>query len=55
MTGRMSSRMSSGLVGRHVVVVGAGLAGLSAALECADLGARVTVLERQRRLGGLTW
>ena len=41
--------------GRHVVVVGAGLAGLAAALECSDLGARVTVLERQRRLGGLTW
>jgi squalene-associated FAD-dependent desaturase len=43
------------LSGRHVVVAGAGLAGLSAALECADLGARVTLLERQRRLGGLTW
>ena len=41
--------------GRHVVVLGAGLAGLAAALECADHGARVTVLERQRRLGGLTW
>jgi protoporphyrinogen oxidase len=51
----MTRRMSSALLGRHVVVVGAGLAGLSAALECADLGARVTVLERRRRLGGLTW
>ncbi|MDQ2725087.1 MAG: hydroxysqualene dehydroxylase HpnE [Actinomycetota bacterium] len=39
----------------HVVVVGGGLAGLSAALHCADAGARVTVLERRRRLGGLTW
>jgi squalene-associated FAD-dependent desaturase len=38
-----------------VAVVGGGLAGLAAALECADLGARVTLLERQRRLGGLTW
>ncbi|HEY6471959.1 MAG TPA: hydroxysqualene dehydroxylase HpnE [Acidimicrobiales bacterium] len=39
----------------HVVVVGGGLAGLSAALECADGGARVTLLERRQRLGGLTW
>src|ERR1700722_20152903 len=41
--------------GRHVVVVGGGLAGLAAALECADRGARVTLLERRNRLGGLTW
>jgi squalene-associated FAD-dependent desaturase len=48
--------MSAGsLAGRHVAVVGGGLAGLAAALECADRGARVTLLERQRRLGGLTW
>ena len=39
----------------HVAVVGGGLAGLSAALECADGGARVTLLERRQRLGGLTW
>jgi squalene-associated FAD-dependent desaturase len=51
----MTPRAPRTLLGRHVVVVGAGLAGLSAALECVDLGARVTVLERQRRLGGLTW
>jgi squalene-associated FAD-dependent desaturase len=51
----MTVRAPDALFGRHVVVVGAGLAGLSAALQCADLGARVTVLERQRRLGGLTW
>jgi squalene-associated FAD-dependent desaturase len=37
------------------VVVGAGLAGLAAALACADGGAAVTVVERRRRLGGLTW
>ena len=43
------------MTGRHVAVVGGGLAGLAAALESADLGARVTLLERQRRLGGLTW
>ena len=51
----MNAPGSGTLAGRHVVVVGAGLAGLSAALECADRGARVTLLERQRRLGGLTW
>jgi squalene-associated FAD-dependent desaturase len=41
--------------GPHIVVVGGGLAGLSAALSCMDAGARVTVLERRRRFGGLTW
>ncbi len=39
----------------HVAVVGGGLAGLSAALACADGGARVTLVERRQRLGGLTW
>ncbi|HET6964898.1 MAG TPA: hydroxysqualene dehydroxylase HpnE [Acidimicrobiales bacterium] len=48
--------MSAGpLSGRHVAVVGGGLAGLASALEAADRGARVTLLERQNRLGGLTW
>ncbi|MDA8292361.1 MAG: hydroxysqualene dehydroxylase HpnE [Actinomycetota bacterium] len=39
----------------HVVVVGGGLAGLSAAVACADGGARVTLLESRPRLGGATW
>jgi squalene-associated FAD-dependent desaturase len=39
----------------HVVVVGAGLAGLSAALEAVDRGYRVTVLDGRPRLGGATW
>lgn len=39
----------------HVVVVGGGLAGITAALSCADGGARVTLLERRPRLGGATW
>ena len=48
--------MTTGLLsGRRVAVVGGGLAGIAAALECADLGAAVTLYERQRRLGGLTW
>ncbi len=41
--------------GFRVVVIGGGLAGLAAALACADQGARVTLLERRNRLGGLTW
>ena len=40
---------------RRVVVVGGGLAGISAALTLADAGAEVTMLERRQRLGGLTW
>jgi phytoene desaturase len=36
----------------HVVVVGAGLAGLSAAMRLAGAGRRVTVLEREARPGG---
>ena len=38
--------------GRRVVVIGGGLAGITAALDCAQAGARVTVLEVRRRLGG---
>ena len=37
---------------RHVVVVGGGIAGLTAALGLAERGVRVTVLEREERLGG---
>jgi oxygen-dependent protoporphyrinogen oxidase len=36
----------------HVVVVGAGVAGLAAAHRLLERGARVTVLEADRRLGG---
>ena len=49
------SRHAQTGAGRHVVVIGGGLAGLAAALECADRGAHVTLLERRNRLGGLTW
>src|ERR1700728_1037236 len=49
------SRLPQTGTGRQVVVIGGGLAGLSAALECADRGAHVTLLERRNRLGGLTW
>jgi hydroxysqualene dehydroxylase len=40
---------------KRVVVVGGGLAGISAALAAADGGASVTLLERRGKLGGLTW
>ena len=36
----------------HVVIVGAGLAGLSAALRLAGAGRKVTVLERESVPGG---
>jgi squalene-associated FAD-dependent desaturase len=35
--------------------VGGGLAGISAALACADAGASVTLFEKRKHLGGLTW
>ena len=38
----------------RVVVVGGGLAGIAAALEAADRGAEVTLVERRSHLGGLT-
>lgn len=41
--------------GRHAVVVGGGLAGLTSALALADAGVRVTLLESRPRLGGLAF
>ncbi|MEV7725994.1 hydroxysqualene dehydroxylase HpnE [Streptomyces sp. NPDC087917] len=45
--------MSGG--GQRAVVVGGGLAGVTAALRLADAGARVTLLEGRPRLGGLAF
>jgi squalene-associated FAD-dependent desaturase len=39
----------------RVAVVGGGLAGLAAALECAEAGAAVTLYEARARLGGATF
>jgi squalene-associated FAD-dependent desaturase len=38
-----------------VLVIGGGLAGIAAALDCAEAGARVTVVEVRRRLGGAAY
>ena len=38
----------------HVVVIGAGVAGLAAALECVERGAKVQILERGPMLGART-
>jgi squalene-associated FAD-dependent desaturase len=45
----------SGTSGREAVVVGGGLAGVTAALALADAGVRVTLLEGRPRLGGLAF
>src|ERR1039458_9809028 len=37
---------------RQVVVIGGGLAGITAALDCSAAGAHVTLVEVRRRLGG---
>jgi squalene-associated FAD-dependent desaturase len=39
----------------QTVVIGGGLAGISAALELASAGASVTLLESKHKLGGATW
>jgi squalene-associated FAD-dependent desaturase len=40
------------MTGRHVVVIGGGLAGITAAVALRDAGLRVTLLESRPRLGG---
>jgi hydroxysqualene dehydroxylase len=42
-------------VGSRVAVIGGGLAGITAALDCAQAGAQVTLLEVRRRLGGAAY
>ena len=40
---------------KRVVVIGGGLAGIAAALECANAGASVSLLEARGRLGGAAY
>ncbi|MEV6497730.1 hydroxysqualene dehydroxylase HpnE [Streptomyces prunicolor] len=46
---------ATGPAGRHAVVIGGGLAGITTALALADAGVRVTLLEGRPRLGGLAF
>ena len=52
MSGRATARTGRTATADHVVVIGAGLAGLSAAMHLAGAGRRVTVLEAESSCGG---
>jgi salicylate hydroxylase len=45
------NNVSSGGTPLHIIVVGAGLGGLSAAISCSLAGHKVTVLEQAAQLG----
>ena len=53
--GAQSTLLSSPLRDIHVIVVGAGMAGLAAACAVEELGATVTVMEAASRIGGRNW
>jgi squalene-associated FAD-dependent desaturase len=55
MTGARRTSGPADSAGPRILVVGGGLAGIAAALACADAGARVRLLEARPRLGGATW
>lgn len=55
MAGDSQSPDGGEVSGRYVIVLGGGLAGITAALACADAGARVTLLEVRPRLGGAAY
>jgi len=52
-TGGVVAIGGTGMTGR-VAVIGGGLAGITAALRCADAGCQVTLFESRPQLGGLT-
>jgi monoamine oxidase len=41
--------------GKHIIILGAGLAGMASAYELQKLGYRCTILEARKRTGGRTW
>ncbi|MVN77398.1 FAD-dependent oxidoreductase [Hymenobacter sp. HMF4947] len=41
--------------GKHIIILGAGLAGMTAAYELTKLGYRCTILEARTRTGGRCW
>lgn len=49
----LSMGLTSVASGPHVLVVGGGLAGLTASLEAAKRGARVTLVEKETRWASL--
>ena len=55
MGGRPQPRGGGGVSAPRVVVVGGGLAGIAAALRCADAGAAVTLVEVRPQLGGAAY
>ncbi len=52
---RVDSRRPVSRLDAQVIVVGAGLAGLNAALQLSDAGTDVLVLEASNRVGGRVW
>jgi monoamine oxidase len=41
--------------GKHIIILGAGLAGMASAYELQKLGYRCTILEARKRTGGRAW
>jgi monoamine oxidase len=48
-------KLSGDAKGKHVIILGAGLSGMSAAYELGKLGYQCTVLEARNRIGGRCW
>ena len=52
---RQGAWIASGLVDADIVVLGAGIAGITAAQDLREAGVRVVVLEARDRISGRTW